>query len=62
MDPNAVIVGGTALLAATATVGLGSLLTPVIGLGGIFLAGGTVANGMCPIGSCNVSCSYQIHV
>ena len=58
VDPNAVIVGGTAVLAATAIASVGSLIPQAIGIGGLVLAGGglTVANGMCPIGSCNVIC------
>lgn len=55
VDPNAVVIGGTAVLAAAAIGGLGSLLPAVFGLGTVALAGGgIVANGMCPIGSCNV--------
>ena len=55
VDPNAVVIGGTAVLAATATVPIGLQLISALGLGGIGLAGaGTVANGMCPIGSCPV--------
>ena len=58
VDPNAVVVGGSAVLAATAIAAVGSLssLFPVVfGLGTVALAGGgLVANGMCPIGFCNV--------
>ena len=60
VDPNAVIVGGTAVLAATAGGGLAYLISAALGIGGLSLAGGsTVANGMCPVGTCNVSNSSK---
>ena len=48
----------TAVLAASAigAVGFGNLLPAALQFGGLALAGGsTVANRMCPVGSCNVS-------
>eukprot|EP00090_Calanus_glacialis_P043693 TRINITY_DN77410_c0_g1_i1.p1 TRINITY_DN77410_c0_g1~~TRINITY_DN77410_c0_g1_i1.p1 ORF type:complete len:204 (-),score=31.04 TRINITY_DN77410_c0_g1_i1:27-575(-) len=54
VDPNNVVVGGSAVLAAAAVGGISSLAM-VFGIGTVALAGaGTVANGLCPIWSCNV--------
>ena len=52
VDPNAIIVGGTAILGATATVGVGILIPPFLGA---LTLGGAIANGMCLLGTCNVS-------
>ena len=55
VEPNSVVVGGSAVLAAAAVGGISSLAM-VFGIGTLALAGGgTVANGLCPIWSCNVS-------
>ena len=55
VDPNAIVIGGTAVLAATATVPVGLQFIATLGLGGIGLAGvGAVANEMCPVGMCPV--------
>eukprot|EP00090_Calanus_glacialis_P006443 TRINITY_DN15014_c0_g1_i2.p1 TRINITY_DN15014_c0_g1~~TRINITY_DN15014_c0_g1_i2.p1 ORF type:complete len:509 (-),score=78.22 TRINITY_DN15014_c0_g1_i2:81-1556(-) len=55
VDPNAVVIGGSAVLAATAAASVGFLIPAIFGFGGIALAGGsTVANEMCPIGWCNI--------
>ena len=55
MDPNAVIIGGTAIAAATALGGIGTIPT-LAGLTGMAALGfGTMAaSGQCPPGSCQV--------
>ena len=60
VDPNAVVIGGTAILAATAIVGTASLIPAYLGFGALALAGGgaTVANGLCFVGFCNVSIQF----
>ena len=61
VDPNAIVIGGTALLAATATVPVALQVITTLGLGGIGLGGaGTVANGLCPIGWCNVRSQFDM--
>ena len=55
MDPNAVIIGGTAIAAATALGGIGTI-PALAGLTGMAALGfGTMAaSGPCPPGSCQV--------
>ena len=52
VDPNSVIIGGGAVLAATAVGGLSfsSVLAPVLGIGAVAAAGGGLAltRGQCP--------------
>ena len=57
VDPNAVVIGGSAVLAAAAFGGLG-LLQSVVGLGavGAVGTGGLVAMGVCPPPYCTTVC------
>jgi len=54
VDPNAVVVGGTAVLAAAAIAG-SSYLLPAVGLAGGVALGGPMALGMCPVFRCRAN-------
>ena len=58
MDPNAVVIGGTALAAASAIGGVSLLSPQVLGVGllGLTTLGGSalMATGVCPPGFCQV--------
>ena len=59
VDPNAIVIGGTAVLAATATAPTG-LAVIALGLGGVGLVGaGAMANGMCPPTMCRVRTQFH---